>query len=244
MNDFLKLDNKRILVTGASSGIGRATAIALSKQGAQVVLVGRNQERLEQTMLSLEGNAHSSIVTDLTNYAKYEQIFMEACKEGKLEGLVHCAGIVDVIPAKVVSYEKMLNLFQINFFSFMQLVMYFTKRRFSNGGSIVAVSALSAHQGRKGMSVYSASKGAIEAAVRSLAIELIDKGFRVNTVVPGPVATPMALNSEKSFGFDIQENQSLGIALPEDIANTIMYLLSDVSRFVTGRNCYVDGGRI
>ena len=157
---------------------------------------------------------------------------------------MHCAGIVDVIPSKVVSYEKMLNVFQINFFAFMELVRYFTKRRFSDGGNIVAVSALSAHQGRKGMSVYSASKGAIEAAVRSLAIELIDKGFRVNAVVPGPVATPMASNSEKTFGFAVQENPSLGIALPEDVANTIMYLLSDVSRFVTGRNCYIDGGRI
>ena len=233
MQDYLKLSNRRILVTGASSGIGRATAIALSRQDAQVILVGRDASRLEETLGMMNEGAHISIATDLTEFTQYEEIFDKASEGGKLSGLVHCAGVVEVIPAKVVTYQKMLDLFHINFFAFMELVKYFTKKRFSNGGSIVAVSALSAHQGRKGMSVYSASKGALEAAVRSLSFELIDRGFRVNAVVPGPVNTPMAVNSQQNFGFHIEEQASLGIAEPKNIADTILYLLSDASEFVT-----------
>lgn len=244
MQDYLRLSNRRILVTGASSGIGRATAIALSRQDAQVILVGRDEDRLEETLGLMNEGAHISIAADLTEFTQYEEIFDRASEGGKISGLVHCAGVVEVIPAKVVTYQKMLDMFDINFFAFMELVKYFTKKRFSNGGSIVAVSALSAHQGRKAMSVYSASKGALEAAVRSLSFELIDRGFRVNAVVPGPVSTPMAVNSQQNFGFQIEEQASLGIAKPENIADTILYLLSDVSEFVTGRNCFVDGGRI
>lgn len=244
MEDYLKLCNKRVMVTGASSGIGRATAIALSRQGAQTILIGRNKEGLEETIGRMKEGVHVSIDADLKDFTQYEAIFKKATEGGKISGLVHCAGVVEVIPAKVITYQKMLDMFHINFFAFMELIKYFTKKRFSDGGSIVAVSALSAHQGRKGMSVYSASKGALEAAVRSLSFELIDKGFRVNAVVPGPVATPMAVKSEQDFGFRVEERASLGIANPEDIANTILYLLSDASGFVTGRNCFVDGGRI
>lgn len=244
MEDFLKLGEKRILVTGASSGIGRETAIQLSRYGAKVIAVGRREDKLDDLIQELSGDGHKKIVFDLTDLENYQQLFSESVEDGSLDGLVHCAGIAKPVPVKMVSQFFIKETFDINFVSFMELMKYFTKRKISKGGSVVAVSALAAHSPRKCMSIYAASKGALESAVKSLAYELIDKNFRLNTVVPGPVMTPMAVETTAVYENNTVEDKSLGIAEPVDVANAILFLLSDVSRFVTGRNYYVDGGRL
>lgn len=244
MEDFLKLGGKRIIVTGASSGIGRETAIQLSKYGAQVIAVGRDSDKLEDVMRHLSGEGHKKIAFDLREFENYSAMFSEAAEDGLLDGLVHCAGIAKPVPAKMLSEFFIKETFDINFVSFMELIKYFIKRKYSRGGSIVAISAVNAHNPQKCMSIYAASKGALEAAVKSLAYELIDKKYRINTVIPGPVDTPMARETREMYESNIKEGDSLGLAEPEDVANAILYLLSDVSQFVTGRNFYVDGGRL
>ena len=248
MNNPMDLTNKRILVTGASSGIGRETAILISKLGGQVILVGRDEERLNETLEQMENKEqHLVYPFDLTNYEEYAVLFKNiASKDNKLNGLVHCAGIAKVIPLKVVSYKNIMETMEINYIAFMELVKYFSKKTVSDAGSIVGISAVNAHYPQKCMSVYASSKGAIEMAVSTLAIELMEKNIRINAVVPGPINTPMAngLSQNEGVETNIIGQQLIPMGEPEDVANMIAFLLSDASKFSTGRLFYVDGGRL
>ena len=244
MDNFLKLGGKRVLVTGASSGIGKATAIALSEQGAKVIIIGRRENELNNTYQQLYGDGHVMIVADLTEFDRYTEIFKLATQQGKLDGLVHCAGLAKPVPAKMVSEKMIKETFDVNFVAFMELVKHFIKRKNSERGSIVAVSSYLANRPHMCMSIYAASKGALDSAVKSLAYEFLDKNYRVNTVVPGWVETPMVTDSAKVYETNVVEEPSLGVAQPSDIANAILFLISDVSRYVTGRSYYVDGGRL
>ena len=247
MENPMDLSGKRILVTGSSSGIGRATAILLSQLGATVVLTGRDNERLKETEQMLNGDKHIIFPLELTDFDEYPRMFKEIRSSGeKLSGMVHCAGIAKVIPIKVASAESIHEMLDVNFVSFMELVKHFSKKTNSAGGSIVCLSAVNAHYPQKCMSIYAATKGALEMAVSSLAVELFDKNIRVNAVIPGPIATPMA----QSFGdvsgeeSNIEGRQLMPLGEPKDIANMTAYLLSDAARFITGRKFYVDGGRL
>lgn len=243
----MDLSERRILITGASSGIGRSTAILLSRLGAQIVLTGRNEERLKETERLLQGTGNIVIPLELRDFNSYAELFSVICDTGnKLSGLVHCAGVANVVPIKVASPEKIQEMFEINFVSFMELVRHYIKKQNSVGGSIVNISAVNAHYPQKCMSVYAATKGALEAATASLALELFDKNIRINTVVPGPIDTPMA----RSYGLmsggesNIIGQQLMPMGEPDDVANMIAFLLSNASKFITGRNFYVDGGRL
>lgn len=243
----MNLSGKRILVTGSSSGIGRATSVLLSKLGAVLVLMGRDKERLEETKQMLMGSGHITVSLELREFDKYAQIFKEIRSTGdKLSGLVHCAGIAKVIPIKVASAENIRDMFDVNFVSFMELVKHYSKKTNSIGGSIVCLSAINAHYPQKCMSIYAATKGALEMAVSSLAVELFDKKIRVNAVVPGPIATPMADSFGEISGEEgsIIGRQMIPLGEPEDIANMVAYLLGDTAKFITGRKFYVDGGRL
>lgn len=251
MKDFLQLSGKRILVTGASSGIGKATAIELSRQGANVVITGRDEHRLSQTYEELEGTGHTMVVADLVDFSSYDEMFQQFTKEGKLSGMIHCAGLGKPVPIKVMSESSMKEIFDINFFSFMFLVKYYLKRKNSEKGSIVAVSALNAHMPGKCLSLYAASKAALESAVKTLAFDLIDKGVRINCVVPGPISTPMYHDGKDRYKGSDGENvatmvvdRNLGLGKPEEVANAILFLISEASSFVTGRSYFVDGGRL
>ena len=229
----MELTGKRIMVTGASSGIGRETAILLSNLGAQVVLLGRD--------------GHVSISLELREFEKYADAFKQIKETGKkLDGFVHCAGIAKVIPLKVVSANVIQDMFAVNYVSFMELIKHFAKKTNSDGGSVVCLSAINAHYPQKCMSVYAATKGALEMAVSSLAVELFEKKIRVNAVVPGPIATPMAASFSEVSGEEsnIVGQQLMALGEPADIANMTAYLLSDASKFITGRKFYVDGGRL
>lgn len=243
----MELTGKRILITGASSGIGRETAILASQLGASVVVMGRDKERLDDTLKMMSGSGHVAIPLELRNFEEYSNAFKKIKESGdKLSGFVHCAGIAKVIPVKVASAQSIYEMLDVNFVSFMELIKHYSKKTNSVAGSVVSISAINAHYPQKCMSVYAATKGAIEMASSALAVELFDKGIRVNVVVPGPIATPMAESFGEASGEEsnIIGRQLIPIGEPADIANMITYLLSDAAKFITGRKFYVDGGRL
>ena len=242
--ELVDLNNRKILVTGASSGIGREVSILLSKLGASVVLCGRNQDRLCETISLMENpEKHRSYSFDISNNQECEEIFQDVVLDGsKLNGLVHCAGIARAVPLRVMKYKDILEMFETNYMSFMKLTQLYAKKKYSDGGSIVAVSAANAHYPQKCMSIYAASKAALEASVKSLAIELTAQNIRINCVIPGAINTSMMSEMSESERKLVGDKQLLGVGKPEDVANMIAFLLSDASSFVTGRSMYVDGG--
>ena len=241
---FINLSERKILVTGASSGIGRATAILLSQLGATVVLCGRNGRELEITRSRMQnGDKHFVLPFDITHFQNYNELFCKAVTDGeKLTGLVHCAGMTKVIPIKLLKKEDIDNIFNVNYNAFMYLVAYYVRKKYSSGGSIVGISAINAHYPQKCMSVYAASKGALEASIKTLALELAPLKIRINSVIPGAVATPMTEFIDDEILNKIEEKQLLGMEDAEQIANVIAYLLSERSASMTGRSVYADGG--
>ncbi|MFA6922350.1 MAG: SDR family oxidoreductase [Gallionella sp.] len=242
----MDLTGKRILVTGASSGIGRACAILAGQLGASVVLVARDETRLAETVGQMPGGEHMLMSFDLKELDRYEELFVRCASGQKLNGIVHAAGIGPAMPIQSVSLATMREVMNINYFAFMELVKWFSKKKYSSGGSVVGVSSVSGSAGWQGVSLYSGSKGAMDSSVRSLAIELAPKKIRVNSVVPSCIRTTM--NDESiSVGSDeaakqILAKQPLGLGEPEDVANAVAFLLSDAAKFITGTQLVVDGG--
>lgn len=241
---MIDFENKRIMITGASSGIGRSLAIALGKRNASVVLCGRDTLRLQDTLNKMENHENHIIIPfDVTDFSIYTDVFEKATADGeKLDGMVHCAGIAPVIPIRAFSINNITQVMNTNFTSFMLLVSTYSRKKFSKGGSIVGVSSINAHYPSKAMGIYAASKMAIEGAVKTLAIELLEKGIRINCVVPGAVDTPMG-NDELSeeFNKSVLRRQKMGVLTPVKISESIIYLLSEMSNGSTGRQLYVDG---
>ena len=250
MNNPFSLEGKTILVTGASSGIGRQCSISCSEMGAIVVLIGRNKERLEETkQLMFQAEKHLICVADLTEYDKIEMLIKVITdRVGKIYGIVHSAGISTTLPVRMVSPQKMESFFQTNVFGAINLTRFLTKKaNFSeDGGSIIFVSSVMGIVGEVAKSLYSMTKGALISGSRSLALELADRKIRVNCISPGVVITPMAQNAvysrdEESLN-KITRLHPLGLGVPEDVANTCIFLLSDASKWITGTNIVVDGG--
>jgi len=243
----MDLTGKRILVTGASSGIGKASAVLAAKLGATLMLVGRNQERLDESLSQLDGVGHVTISFDLSNLGNIEWLFETVCKDNqKLDGLVHAAGERPAMPIQAVTVALMRDVMAANYWAFLELVKNFSKKKYSAGGSIVAISSVSALVGWPGGSLYCGSKGALDASMRALALELIPKKIRVNSVVPSNIRTPMFDSgtdtaSEASMTA-LLGKQPLGLGEPEDVAHAVSFLLSDAARFITGSQLVVDGG--
>ncbi len=237
------LEGKTILVTGASSGIGRATAIECSKMGAKVVVTARNEERLKQTLESLEGDGHQMILCDLTNENEVNALVENT---PLLNGLVSNAGINKLVPIRQLKAVDLNNIFSVNTLSPILLLQKLSKKKkIVDNASVVFTSSISGlGAAAVGESMYIASKGAISAFIKAAALELSKKGIRVNAVCPGMFVTDM------SDAYDLNEgdnedlkNYPLGrYANPEDIAWGIIYLLSNASSWVTGTNIIIDGG--
>ncbi len=242
------LEGKTILVTGASSGIGQQCAIDCSKMGAEVILVARNIVRLEETASQMEGNNHIALSVDLSVAANVSNIFEELAKgKRKVDGLIHAAGVERTSPLKLLKPEDYEQLWRINALSAFEICRFISNRKYCNdGASIVFISSITGVIGRVGVTAYSASKGALIAATRSMALELAQKKIRVNCVSPGTILTPLMQNYLSSLTDEQYKKRvdgfPLGLGETTDISNACIYLLSDASRWVTGQNLIVDGG--
>ena len=239
------LKNKRILITGASSGIGAACAVIASKLGASVVLTGRREDALKATCAKCVGDDHDIIVGDITSM---EFLSGLAERSGKIHGLVHAAGIAPMSPVGMLTQEHIDLVMKTNYYSFLELMKCYSKRKNRNETfSVVAVSSVSAHAGWGGGVAYCGSKGALSSSVRALAIEFAPKGIRVNAVCPSNIRTPMFeagasdINDEDSL-CELIKKQPLGLGEPEQVAWPVCFLLSDAASFITGVNIPVDGG--
>ncbi len=239
---------KKYLVTGAASGMGRATAIALAEHGAKVALSDLNEEGLKETMSQISGEGHSAWAINFCDEADLTDLFSQVVEKiGKLNGFVHCAGIAPVTPISLLTRDKLENVMAINFYSFLEMVRCISKKKYRDEQcSLVEISAINSIYPEKCMTAYVASKAAANAAIQSLAIELAKNNIRINAVLPGIVNTPMTM---KAFNEMDEENrnlkqrkQLLGSTEPEEIANIILFLLSDFSSAITGRTIYADGG--
>ena len=243
----MSLKEKNILVIGASSGIGRSIAVLCSKLGANIILVARNEDKLKQTLSMLDSGEHSVVPFDLTHIDQMESLLNICINNGqKLDGLAYSAGVGPVTPIGSTNYKKALDIFNINYFAFIELVKFYSKQKYSNGGSIVAVSSISSFVGLKGSSIYCGSKGALDSSIKALALELAPKNIRINSVAPSHIKTDM-LNSVvdimgEEHGNALEAKQPLGLGNGDDVANVVAFLLSEAARFITGTSIIADGG--
>jgi NAD(P)-dependent dehydrogenase (short-subunit alcohol dehydrogenase family) len=244
------LEKKLILVTGASSGIGRQCSISCKQQGANVIIMGRNRERLNETrMLMNDAGNQEMYAFDLTEYDAAEKIIKEiVARNGKINGLINCAGISTTLPFNMATPGRINEFFAVNVqatFNLARIVVRQTNIS-EKGASIIFVSSVMGEVGEVGKSIYSITKGALIAGSRSLALELAPRRVRVNCVSPGVVMTPMSMNSAYSRNEEalnkIRNLHPLGFGQPEDVANACLFLLSDASKWITGINLIIDGG--
>ena len=245
----LSLNNKKFLITGGSSGIGRATAIYISKLGAKVVLTGRNEERLKDALCQLEGNGHSYIVFDLMNLDRIEEIFKTATNDGvKLNGLIHSAGVPCVMPLRNLTPNALQECFTNDYFCFVELVRQYSKTKYCNEGSIVAISSVTSIKPVIGELGYCTAKAALNSAIECMAIELAKKHIRVNGILAGNIMTEMTEKSFLLYGNKELKNNEVEQSLigrwgtPDDIAAACAFLLSDMSSFTTASLLNSGGG--
>ena len=245
MYNPFSLEGKTILVTGASSGIGRTTAIECSKLGATLVLTGRNEEALIETKVQLIGENHAYIVADLSDEKNCEELSKQL---PVLDGFVSNAGIGKMLPIQFYSMDILEDVFKINSFAPMLLLKHLVKKKkLKNPSSVVFTASISGYNNiAPANGIYGASKSALSAYMKYAALELAGKGIRCNAVHPGRVNTPLIANrllSQEDVEKDMAQYPLKRYAEPEEVAYAIIYLLSDASAFVTGSNLVIDGGR-
>lgn len=238
------LKDRTILVTGASSGIGRATAIECSRLGAHMILTGRDNSRLQQASEELEDGRHLSIAADLT---QEDQLMNLVDQLPIVDGVVLCAGQGTVVPFKMADRKKINPVFEINYFAPVELLrLLIKKKKLANESSVVFVSSIGGVDSITiGNSIYGASKAAFNSAMRFCALELAPKKIRVNSVCPGMVNTSLIKGgavSDEQHQADMLKYPLKRYGEPEDIAHGIVYLLSAASSWVTGHSLVIDGG--
>jgi NAD(P)-dependent dehydrogenase (short-subunit alcohol dehydrogenase family) len=243
MYNPFSLEGKTILVTGASSGIGRSIAIDCSKMGASIIITGRNEERLKETFSLLADHNNSTINADII---LQRGKIIESLPE--IDGLVNAAGITGIQPLQFISEEAIRNMFEVNFFSPVLLTQQIiAKKILRKNGSIVFIASLAGNgMVIKGNTAYGASKSALKAAAKNLALELSAKRIRVNSILPGMVKTEMMQSLLLSLTPDqLEEDEKkypLGYGEPGDVSKAAIYFLSDASKWVTGSTFIMDGG--
>lgn len=249
MADFT-VEGKHILVTGASSGIGRETAKRLNAAGARISAVARREGLLESLLGELNGGGNRAYPFDLSQLEQIEDLVRQIVREsGKLDGMMFCAGMAEHVPIKMTKPLYSQKVMCINYFSFAEMLRVVSNaKNYNPGASFIGMSSVSGLQGDKGLFAYSASKGAMNSAVRCAAVELAGKGIRVNAIATGYIGGTGIFESingrlgEAEVETFASSNQLLGIGKPEYIADAALYLLSDASKYVTGTIMLVDGG--
>lgn len=242
------LAGRLVLVTGASSGLGQATALSLSRCGARLALAARNSDRLQQTLDSLEGEGHSMHAVDFTDAeASASAIQAIAAEHGSFSGIFHSAGTTVVLPARLLKNRHLDDVFGAGVRGAFGIAKAAGKRGvLLDGGSIVIMSSAAATRGRPALSAYCAAKAAVDGLVRAVALELADRKIRINSIQAAAVETAMhhefmASISEEA-GRDYEQRHPLGFGQPDDVANAVLFLLSDASKWITGTSFPVDGG--
>lgn len=238
------LENKTILITGASSGIGAQTAITCSQMGANIVITGRNEERLTDTLNKLEGKGHKKIETDLTEEDSRNQLVEEV---DSLDGVVHSAGLTTHMPAKFLRQKNLDQLFTINYnVPVLLTARLLKKKKINDGGSLVFMSSIATKYPYFGGAVYSSTKAGIEAYAKTLAVEVAPKKIRSNCLMPSFVKGPMVEEAGKTISQEVldkfEKMMPLGFGEPEDVANTVVFFLSDASKWITGARLTMGGG--
>lgn len=244
MSEQFSLQGKTILITGASSGIGKQSVIDLSKAGALLVITGRNEERLKETFDALDGEGHIQFTADLLDFDSFGTLVENL---PLLNGIVHSAGITGHLPAKFIGANDISEVMRINYMAPVLLTAaLLRKKKVAANASIVFLSSITTKYPYYGGALYGSSKAAIEAYSRVLSIELAAKGIRSNCVSPSFVRTPMVDDAGKTISNEVLEKfekmMPLGFGEPSDVSNAILYLLSDASKWVTGSNMVLGGG--
>lgn len=237
------LAGKTILVTGASAGIGRGIAVACSKMGATVVIAGRNEQRLSETMGMMESDGHGMMVCDLT---ERDSLSTAISTLPKLDGVVHCAGIGQRVLCKLLTERDVNQVMDTNFKAPVMLqAELLARKKINKGASIVFVASIASWSPSIGNAVYSASKGAVISYANCLSLELAPRQVRVNCISPAMVWTDLILKGgldEEQLKEDEQKYPLRRYGTPEDIAHLAVYMLSDASTWMTGSNVKISGG--
>lgn len=239
-----KLDGKTILITGASSGLGRAIAIECSRLGANVVLSGRCATRLCETLDYMSGQGHRVINCDITNAEESDKLVEDV---GQIDGVVLCVGVSGLVSLQFASRKKFEKMFDTNFFSSVELIrLLLKKKRINHGGSILTIASIGGIcDFTNGKAIYGASKAALASYMKYLAKEVSPKNIRANCICPGMVLTPLADNvsyAKEDIDKDMKTYPLGRYGTPEEIAYIAVYYLSNASEWVTGTNFIIDGG--
>ena len=237
------LEGKTILVTGASSGIGRGIAIACSKMGATVIINGRNEQRLAETMTEMQGEENLSLAADLSDSNSLTGM---VSRLPKLDGIVHCAGIGQRVLCKQLQEVDLDTMMDVNFKAPVMLQTEILKqKKINKGASIVFIASIASDSPSIGNAVYSASKGAIISYANCLALELAPRLIRVNCILPAMIWTDLILKggiTEEELKEDEKKYPLKRYGKPEDIANLSIYLLSNAAAWMTGSSIKITGG--
>lgn len=244
MYNPFSLESKIVLVTGASSGIGRQIAISATKMGAKVVITARNKKRLLATFEQLQGRGHEWILADLM---KEEEMTNLIAAVPPLNGVVHSAGVIQPFPIKFLKARHLNPIQNLNYQSVILLTAaLLRKKKAMPASSFVFLSSVASQYPHRGAATYAGTKAAIEAFAKTLALEHAAQGIRANCLSPGLVRTPMYTNIEKVMSKDLANNYAkkhpLGLGTPEDVAHAAIFLLSDASRWMSGSVLRLDGG--
>ncbi len=248
---MITLQGKNIVISGASSGIGRACAIMAAQLGAHVILLGRDEDKLRKTHELMGGNPlyHMSLACDITQRELLEPVIQNAFERfGTFSGFIHSAGITSTVPLRNMNSAKYEQMFAINVIAAFELARLIANKKVlcPDGGSFVFISSVRAILGEPGAVAYSSSKAALLGGARSMALELAQKRVRVNCILPGNVCTEMTEDFFKTIPTEAKEtiikSHPLGLGQPEDVAHLCMFLLSDLSRWITGTSIPIDGG--
>ena len=237
------LTDKKILVTGASSGIGKGIAVDVAKMGADVVITGRSQARLEETRNLIGEDKCVGILADLCDMADLERLVSLL---PVLDGVVLSAGIIKTMPVKNITDAAVKEIFDTNILSNIKLLSRLLKRKkLAHGASVIFISSVSTFNVKVGNSLYSGTKGAVNSFAKAMALEVAKQKMRVNCIQPGYI--PSKILDKSGIEADAitrwyAERHPLGFGTPTDIANACIYLLSDASRWVTGSIFTIDGG--